>query len=245
MEMIKDTYTSLLQVHTDVFFILTYYAKLIDTTTVLFDTGNGNKRRLINITEFCSGMTPDYSAALLSLHTLTGYDTVSAFTGRGKKKPLKPLQNHPQFIETLAKLGEKWDMDEDFFYKLQAFICVIYGRSQFRHVDNFLFYLLKEKCDREESVNANTHIDPTLTCLPFLHAAKASISSVPTSKQPFGKGHMYQTQTFQNASEGHGWRVSDEMLQPLWTKREEELTLSDSAIDDLPVVREPQRSEDD
>ena len=116
MEMIKDTYTSLLQVHTDVFFILTYYAKLIDTATVLFDTGNGNKRRLINITEFCSGMTPDYSAALLSLHTLTGCDTVSAFTGRGKKKPLKPLQNHPQFIETLAKLGEKWDMDEDFFF---------------------------------------------------------------------------------------------------------------------------------
>ena len=46
-----------------------------------------------------------------------------------------------------------------------------------------------------------------------------------------------------NASEGHGWHVSDGILQPLWTEEVEELTLPESVIDDL--VRESERNEDD
>ena len=46
-----------------------------------------------------------------------------------------------------------------------------------------------------------------------------------------------------NASEGHGWHVSDGILQPLWTDEVEELTLPESVIDDL--VRESERNEDD
>ena len=226
---------------TDVFFILTYYAKLIDTATVLFDTGKGNKRRLINITEFCSGMTPDYSAALLSLHAITGCDTVSAFKGRGKKKPLKALQNHPQFIETLAKLGEKWDVDKDFFDELQAFICVIYGRSQFRHVDNLRFYLLQEKCDREESVNANTNIDLS-SFPPCSKSLKQHVKRANYQTAIWKRSHVPNAD-IPNASEGHGWHVSDGILQPLWTEEVEELTLPESVIDDL--VRESERNEDD
>ena len=73
---------------TDVFFILLYYAKQIQGATIPFETGKGNKKRLLNISEISGGITAEYTSALLSLHALTGCDTVSAFKGRGKQKPL-------------------------------------------------------------------------------------------------------------------------------------------------------------
>ena len=65
------------------------------TTTILFDTGTGNKKRLINVTELADGLTQEYCTALLALHAFTHCDTTSAFRGIGKKKPIKVMQKFP------------------------------------------------------------------------------------------------------------------------------------------------------
>ena len=90
-----------------------HYAKRIENISILFETGRGNKSRLLDITVFSKEMSAIYISALLSLHAYTGCDTVSAFKGKKKLKPLKALQLYPGFIETLAKFGESWSMDKD------------------------------------------------------------------------------------------------------------------------------------
>ena len=52
----------------DVFFILLYYTYLLNDITVMFDTGAGNHRRLINITETAKCYSHEYIVALLALH---------------------------------------------------------------------------------------------------------------------------------------------------------------------------------
>ena len=90
---------------TDVFFILVYYEKRIENISILFETGRGNKSRLLGITAFNKEISAIYTSALLSLYADTGCDTLSAFKDKGKLKPIKALKLYPQLIETLAKLG--------------------------------------------------------------------------------------------------------------------------------------------
>ena len=110
---------------TDVFFILSHFVKDIDDITILFDTGKGNYKRLIDISLLTKDTTKAHQSALLSLHAFTGCDTVSAFKGRGKLKPLKILQQTPRFVDTLARLGEKWVVDDSILDELDALTCAI------------------------------------------------------------------------------------------------------------------------
>ena len=75
----------------DIFLILLYYAADLGTR-ILFDTGTGNKRRLLDITKLAKDFTPVYCAALLAMYAFTRCDTTSAFKGIGKVKPIQLLQ---------------------------------------------------------------------------------------------------------------------------------------------------------
>ena len=75
-----------------IFFILLHHASTFPTVTILFDTGTGNKQRLLNISELANMLTPEYSTTLMALHIYTACDTTSASRGLGKVKPLKALQ---------------------------------------------------------------------------------------------------------------------------------------------------------
>ena len=79
----------------DIFFILLHYNDRLVGLTVLFDTGSGKHRRLINITEVGGAFTHEYRAALLALHAFCGCDTTSAFKGRGHILPIKSLEKMP------------------------------------------------------------------------------------------------------------------------------------------------------
>ena len=77
----------------DIFFILLYYAADLGIR-ILFDTGTGNKMRLLDITKLAKDCTPVYCAALLAMHAFTRCDTTSAFKGVGKVKPTQLLQTN-------------------------------------------------------------------------------------------------------------------------------------------------------
>jgi hypothetical protein len=74
---------------TDIFFLLLHYAWRIGDLTILFDTGTGNKQRLLNMTELADAYTPDYCTALMGVHAYSGCDTKSAFKGVGEMKPIR------------------------------------------------------------------------------------------------------------------------------------------------------------
>jgi hypothetical protein len=64
---------------TDIFFILLHYTLELQGVTILFDTGTGNKKRLIDITKLAQQYQQELCTALLGLHAFTRCDTTSAF----------------------------------------------------------------------------------------------------------------------------------------------------------------------
>jgi hypothetical protein len=64
---------------TDIFFILLHYTLELQGVTILFDTGTGNKKRLIDITKLAQQYQHELCTALLGLHAFTRCDTTSAF----------------------------------------------------------------------------------------------------------------------------------------------------------------------
>ena len=112
---------------TDVFLLLVHYCNRIGTR-LLFDTGLGNNRRLIDVCKVLSNLGHDVASALPAFHAFTGCDTVSAFVSKGKKRPFKLLQNSQQHTETFQLLGQSADsLPDEVMQGLEDFVCCMYG----------------------------------------------------------------------------------------------------------------------
>ena len=98
-------YVHVKSIATDIFSILLCYAEDLSDITVLFDTGKGNQKRLIDMSSLAKGLTQQYCTALRVLHAFTGCNTTSAFKGKGKIRPIKLVKSKSSFIETFASLG--------------------------------------------------------------------------------------------------------------------------------------------
>ena len=114
--------------------------------SILFDTGTGNKKRLINISEMARSLTPMFCTALLSLHAFTGCDTTSAFKGIGKLKPLKILENNNEYKKVFSELGNECTITQDTKDKLEAFTCAIYGNPCVKDMNEAHCQRLNEVC---------------------------------------------------------------------------------------------------
>jgi hypothetical protein len=62
----------------DIFFILLHHAHKCQSH-LIFDTGTGNKRRLISISKLADAYGPRLCASLLAFHAYTHCDSTSAF----------------------------------------------------------------------------------------------------------------------------------------------------------------------
>ncbi len=203
----------------DIFFILLNFALEMDLK-VLFDTGAGNKRRLINISEIAENCTKEYCSALLGLHAFTGCDSTSAFKGMGKVKPIKTLQKMPKFGQVLASLGETWIVSDELCAGLEEFTCAMYGSPNTKCVDELRFCKIKGKCEND-SLKSIHNIDlgmlpPCKKCL-IKHVQRVN----------------YQVCIWKRANVGipeipavgacHGWHINDENLEPLWMDTDSEV----------------------
>ena len=128
----------------DIFVILMHYAATMTDVTILFDTGTGNKKRLIDVTEIARGYSTQHSTAIMALHVFSGCDSTSAFKGLGKVKPLKTLSRLPKFVPVLARLGDTWEVPDDLMDDLDEFTCALYGRPRTRSVDELRFMKMNE-----------------------------------------------------------------------------------------------------
>ena len=75
----------------DIYFILLHHSHTIGID-IYFDTGLGNKKRMMKISEQSKEFGKKHCDTLLSTHALTGCDTTSCFKGKGKIKPIKLLE---------------------------------------------------------------------------------------------------------------------------------------------------------
>ena len=98
---------------TDIFFICLYFANMLEGMQIIFDTGRGNKKQLINVTKIAEQCTQEYCTALMAIYAYTRCDTTSAFKGIRKAKPIKVIQKMPKFQKgwhSLVKHG-MWKMN--------------------------------------------------------------------------------------------------------------------------------------
>ena len=67
-------------------------------------TGRNLRQRLLNLTLMAESLG-NVTNALLGLHAMTGCDTTSAFSGKGKTSALKLVTQYPEFSSALSELG--------------------------------------------------------------------------------------------------------------------------------------------
>jgi hypothetical protein len=138
------------------FFILLHYALELQGVTILFDTGTGNKKRLIDITKLAQQYQQELCTARLGLHAFTRCDATSAFKGIGKVKPIKTLQMSPQFESALAQIGTSWQITEDLFLQMEAFTCLLYGGKEVSCVKDLHYNKIRGKsCSTGEASDAS------------------------------------------------------------------------------------------
>lgn len=71
------------------FFILLHYRSQLKGIKILFETGTGNKQRLINIGELAVELGPELCTTLMALHAHSGCDATSCLKGIEKSNQSK------------------------------------------------------------------------------------------------------------------------------------------------------------
>ena len=129
---------------TDVLVILLHYSLAIGGK-LLFDTGTGSNRRIIDCSSLCTTLGSPTCAALPSIHAFTGSDFTSSFVRRGKIRPLQLMEKDPEYVNVFASLGKSDQVDEDAMLKIEKFVCSMYGKPSYRDVNKLRYDLFKTR----------------------------------------------------------------------------------------------------
>ena len=225
---------------TDVFVILLKYSSDVKQR-ILFDTGVGDKRRLIDVKKVAEIVGKDICSVLPSLHAFTGCDTTSAFVRKGKLAPLKTLQRNPKFVSTFAQLGVTVQIPPHVLLDLEEFVCILYrGRSsRTADINKLRFEKFQERFDASsELLSCYEGIDMSLLppCRDSLrmHVQRANYQALvwntahkqkPDIPSPVGNG-------WKKAADGHRLKIewTDGHLMPA--------ELVDVLVDDQSVTDE-------
>ena len=202
---------------TDVFLLLLRYSQDIDQV-VLFDTGVGNKRRLLNVKDVISEKGRDLCTVLPALHSFTGCDTTSSFVRQGKIGPLKTLENNPEYLPTFRDLGQAADVTEDTFMRLEQFACCMYGKERYTDVNKLRYDLFTQKYQAKAGNVLTSYDGIDLSLLPPCRA----------SLRMHIKRANYQALVWNTAHDnfpdipspfGHGWTKDEHgSLEYQWTE---------------------------
>lgn len=179
---------------------------------IMFHTGTGNKKRLIDVSEMSHSYSQQHLTALIALHAFSGCDTTSAFKGLGKVRPLKTLSRMPKFGETLARLGDTWDVPRDLVDLLNEFTCALFSRPRVRSVDELRFLRMSELCSKDDKHLAHSRNVDLATFPPCGRSLEQHIRRVNYQVGIWKVAHI----DIPDACNGHGWTLVDQKIEPLW-----------------------------
>jgi hypothetical protein len=69
-----------------------------------------SKSLIVDIVATCRNLDEDVYFALPGLHAISGYDSVSAFSGKGTSKVFDPVSKNPNFSQTLCRVGDSFNI---------------------------------------------------------------------------------------------------------------------------------------
>ena len=100
--------------------------------------GPGDKTRIVNIAHIAQRLKnlaapeiakQDLLEGLVGFHALTGCDTVSSFSLKGKFQPLKVVLKHAKYVQAMKEIGRQWTVSETTFRATEELVCQFYGKN--------------------------------------------------------------------------------------------------------------------
>lgn len=169
---------------------------------LVFKTGTKQRSRFINL----SAIAIKYGSAAVSmigLHSFTGCDSCSAFSGKGKKKALGLLKDQ-QHRHSMMELGQTFNVSSSTMRDLEAFVCALYGRPTLLDVNEARYNLF---CAKGSST---AQLPPCRDALQQ-HAKRANYQAAIWRR-------ALQPWTEAPSANGHGWSIgSDNSITINWT----------------------------
>lgn len=106
----------------------------------------------LEITAIANAASPSVCNALPGLHAFTGSDSTSAFSGKGKKGPLKLCRTDPVASLAVASLGCSFNHERIPFSVCESFVCKLYGRPKLSSVNECRYVMFCAKQSQSQSL---------------------------------------------------------------------------------------------
>ena len=157
---------------TDVFLLCLAF-KCFIPASMYVKCGTQTRTRYVSISSVVAAVGGELCECLIGMHTFTGCDTVSPFTGRGKITALRLVKPQTSYQEMFKQLGMEWVLSYMLFQSLQEFTCKLYCSQPRTDNINELRYRLF--CAKKSNIDS-TQLPPCVDCL-FKHASCANFQA--------------------------------------------------------------------
>jgi hypothetical protein len=143
--------------------------------------------------------------AILGLHAITGCDTVSAFSGKGKIKPVKVMLSDDSFVDWLYSFGNEWELEENMLEEMERFVCAIYIKGVCKDVNKLRYQIFQARAGKIDGKNMLPPCKDSLD----LHLKRANYQVNVWRK-------CLQQFPEQPSPDGHGWKLEAENILIKW-----------------------------
>ena len=118
-------------VDTDVVVLAVSHANEIGCEQLWISFGSGKSFRYLDVTAISHSLGVEKSKALLAFHALTGCDTTSSFSGRGKRTAWSTWSSFNEVTPALCTISETPSiaMLQEVFATIQRFVVLMYDRG--------------------------------------------------------------------------------------------------------------------
>ena len=158
---------------------------------LLFSTGTGNKRQIMNISSMADKLGASLTMSLIGFHTISGCDSTSSFYGYGKASVLKLDTNDVESCRSLTGFGDTWDPTQQLHDSIVRFVCMLYGQPNADSFTEARYTLFCNKTSSEKSIpptrpalHQHTHSEQTIKRV----SGSLPLNPCMSAREPFGRG---------------------------------------------------------
>ena len=145
---------------------------------------------------------PQLCDALPGLHAFSGCDSVSPFSGKGKKNLVKLCKQSDSACQIMTMVGKTFSTD-DVLHGIEEIVSQMYGKSGILEVDECRYSLFASK-------QSQSHCIPLCRDALKWHTFRANYQTA------IWRRALEQTPQLPSP-EGHGWKIKEGQIDILWT----------------------------
>ncbi len=172
---------------------------------IVIVSGTQNNSRFVDISSVCNKLGEDVCEVLPGLHALTGCDSVSAFSGKGKTKAFRLVKENKQLRKLILPLGHNVPVRDEDAADVEEFVCCMYGKAD-KDVNEVRYHLF---C-KMKNVQSH-HLPPTKAALEK-HIQRANL-------QAYIWRNALEANPAVHSPVGNGWLLKGQELIIDWTNR--------------------------